>query len=285
MHPRRIQLLIRFGYDGSRFHGLQPQGHLPTAGQALRTRVEAAAGQRARALCFAARTDAGVHAFANLATCWLVGPLDEARILADIARPQDDGLVLVRAEIVPSSVHARGAARGKRYRYVLEDERPEGDIDGRYAWQLVPRLDEERMAEGARHLVGTHDFSSFRARRCAMRSPIKSLTSVRVAGPFPLEGGGRRLFVELAGDAFLRKMVRILVGTLAEVGAGLREPDDVRRILEARDREAAGITAPARGLVLLQVGCAWPDDGSRLIPELASLASVDEEESVASEDA
>lgn len=272
MHPRRVQLLIRFGYDGSRFHGLQPQRpELPTAGYMLRRRLEEASGQHARALCFAARTDAGVHALANLATCWIVGPVDEAHIVAEIGRHRDDGLLWVRAEIVPPHVHARGAARGKRYRYVIEHGCEGDDLDGRYVWQIAPRLDVERLCAGATHLVGTLDFSSFRAPRCSMSSPTKTLSSVRALGPFPVEGGSERIFIELVGDAFLRKMVRIIVGTLAEVGAGCREPDDVCKVLKARDRNAAGITAPARGLTLMEVGCAWPEDGSRLLPELRSL--------------
>lgn len=271
MHPRRIQFLFRFGYDGSRFHGLQPQPTLPTAGGALRERIRAAAEQAPRALAFSARTDAGVHAQLNLATCWLVGPMDAVDFCQRVTMPRDDGLFFVQVEMVPTNVHARGIARGKRYRYIIEDGCDETKIDSRYAWQIVPQLDLDRMREGAKHLEGTFDFSSFRAARCNMQSAEKTLTRVRIYGPLPLAENRRRIFIELCGNAFLRKMVRIIVGTLAEVGAHLRPPADVACIRDAKSRTAAGITAPARGLVLLRVGCAWPEDGSRLLPQLAEL--------------
>ena len=264
----RIQVLIRFGYDGSRFFGLQPLSDRPTAGGALQARVRDAAGGPEKALQFAARTDRGVHALKNLATCWFPSLPDVEAFRARVAAPRDDGLVDVDAAIVPTHVHARGSARGKRYRYVVEDGCGDEPAPSTHAWRIATRLDVERMRAAADALVGVHDFSSFRAPRCSSSTPVKELTSLRVAGPFDVGDGRRRVTVELAGTAFLRKMVRIVVGTLVETACGLRRPDDVPSILAARDRAAAGIVAPACGLVLVAVGCAWPDDGSALLPEL-----------------
>lgn len=268
MHPQRVQLLLRFGYDGSRFHGLQPQKALPTAGGTLKERLAQAAGQPPRALCFAARTDAGVHALSNLATCWFVGPLDRDALLSALAQPRDDGLLFVRGEVVPAHIHARGAARGKRYRYVIDQVQAGSSLESPHSWQITPQLDVDRMREAAAFLVGTHDFSSFRGARCAMKNPVKTLSRIHIRGPHPLPDASLRIFIELSGDAFLRKMVRNIVGCLAEVGAGLRTPAEVPGILAAAERQAAGITAPARGLTLLRVGCAWPADGSRLLAEV-----------------
>lgn len=268
-NERRIQFLVRFGYDGSRFHGLQPQRDLPTAGAALRARLDEAAGQRARALCFAARTDAGVHAVANAATFWMERPLDVERFQRALSAPRDDGLWLVRAHETPVNVHARGSSRGKRYRYRVEDRCSPDEIHQRYAWHVVPALDAERMRQAAAYLAGTHDFTSFRAPRCSASTPVKTLARVDVRGPFQTLGDRRLFFLDLAGDAFLRKMVRILAGTLVEIGAGLRPPEEMKTILDGRDRQLAGMAAPARGLVLLQVGMTWPPDGSGLIRELA----------------
>src|SRR5690349_612914 len=121
----RTQILVRFGYDGARFHGLQPQTpDLPTAGAALIDRLTQAAGRAPKGLHFAARTDAGVHALRNLATCWLPTAAREpsarpvAQVLADVMRPRPDGLTAVLALEVPTWVHARGSSRGKRYRYL-----------------------------------------------------------------------------------------------------------------------------------------------------------------------
>src|SRR5262249_54001474 len=107
----------------------------------------------------------------------------------------------------------------------------------------------------------------------------KTLASVRIGGPFAIdddaesEHGPRRIVVEVAGTAFVRKMLRNLVALLVEVGAGLRDPDDVVAILEARDRKQAGLCGPPSGLCLVEVGCAWPEDGSGLIRELRPLSS------------
>jgi tRNA pseudouridine38-40 synthase len=277
----RVQLLIRFGYDGSRFRGLQPQGPgIATAGQALKDRLTEAVGLPPKGLNFAARTDAGVHAIANLATCYYrEPPLAAEEIIARLEAPRDDGLIDVRAARVPPNVHARGSSRGKRYRYLIEDGAAEGAAQGehRRAWAVAPRLDVERMREGAQWLVGTHDYSSLRAGDCGAATATKTLATVRIGGPFPLarddgaERAGeapRRIVVEVTGDAFLRKMMRNLVGLLVEVGAGLRPPAEVGAVLAARDRRAAGVCAPPGGLTLVEVGCAWPEDGSGLIREL-----------------
>jgi tRNA pseudouridine38-40 synthase len=277
--PNRAQLLVRFGYDGARFRGLQPQAPgIPTAGSALRDRLTDAAGTPPKGLNFAARTDAGVHALKNLATCWFRGHDDIESVIARVSAPRDDGLVDVRAYRVPYDVHARGSGRGKRYRYLVEAGVASPDPVHGFVWQIAPDLDGERMRAAAEQLEGTHDYTSLRAPNCSADSAVKTLTSVRVGGPFAVPPGSSprsspsgRFVVEVCGNAFLRKMVRNLVGLLVEVGAGLREPDDVSAILAARDRSAAGLCAPPQGLVLVEVGCDWPPDGSFLIRELRDL--------------
>lgn len=282
----RAQLLIRFGYDGSRFRGLQPQGHgIPTAGQALKDRLTEAAGLPPKALNFAARTDAGVHALSNIATCYWrdIEPDAVDELVARLEAPRADGLLHVRAWRVPPTVHARGSGRGKRYRYLIEDgaEPAPADDDAAndtdddahsLAWKISPRLDVERMRRAAAWLVGTHDFSSLRGGACGAASAEKTLVSVRVGGPFPLgvgaDDGRRRFVVEVTGTAFLRKMMRNLVGLLVEVGTGWRDPDDIPGVLAERRRSAAGVCAPPGGLTLVEVGCSWPEDGSGLVREL-----------------
>lgn len=266
----RFQLLVRFGYDGARFRGVQPQGHgIPTAGQAVKDRLLEAAGLPPKGLNFAARTDSGVHAVANLATCYFrdVDPEAAEQIRRRLEIARDDGLEHVAAFRVPPTVHARGSARGKRYRYLVDDGADPVDLRRERSWAVVPTLDVDAMRAAARHFEGTRDFSSLRAGDCGAASALKSLSRVRVGGPFPLLRG-RRILIEVAGNAFLRKMMRNLTGLLVEVGAGLRSPDDVPAILAARDRFAAGLCAPPEGLTLLVVGCAWPIDGSALIKEI-----------------
>lgn len=251
MFGDRVQLRIDFGYDGARFFGLQPQPGRPTAGGALRRRFEAA-GAEPKALCFAARTDAGVHARHNVATCWLWRPRDADQVVEEVCRPRDDGLGPLLVCRVPIDVHARAIATGKHYRYrIVDGAAPpvvwKGPGAGD-AWRVVPRLDVEAMARAAIHLVGQHDFSAFRSRRCNAPDPVRHLTAVEVT-----RGREGDVIIDVRGRSFLRHMVRIITGTLAEVGAGLRSSDDVAAVLAQRRRGRAGPTAPACGLTLVRV--------------------------------
>jgi len=254
---RRTAVLVRFGYDGARFYGLQPQPGVPTAGGALRDRLVAAAGRPPSGLAFAARTDRGVHAVRNLATCYWHGPLDIEPLAAAAGQDVDDGLRDVVVCAVPPTVHARGVSRGKRYRYVVVDGADDAERDDAHAWRVAPRLDVSRMARAARRLRGRHDFSSLRGGGCSAASAEKTLFVVDVG-----RDDAGAVVVDVTGDAFVRHMMRNLVGLLVEVGSGLREPDDVDAILAARTRQAAGLMAPGAGLTLVAVGSAWPPDGS-----------------------
>lgn len=272
---RRTAVLVRFGYDGSGFWGLQPQPGLKTAGGALEQRLLEAAGHRPKGLAFAARTDRGVHAERNLATCWFGPGKGEADVVIDfdefaarVGADRDDGLKDVSVLQVPPTVHARGISRGKHYRYILRGGVDEASLDDAAAFAVVPELDVVRMRAAAAILRGRHDFSSFRAGGCSAASADKHLMHFDVT-----DGGDGRVVVDLKGDAFLRKMVRNLMGLLAEVGTGWRSIDDVAAVLAAKHRQAAGICAPPQGLTLVAVGCAWPPDGSWLLPGLDDAAA------------
>ena len=277
----RNQLLIRFGYDGSRFYGLAPQPDLPTASAALRGRLEnASGGLRARGLAFASRTDRGVHAIANLATCYFTEEVFQNEqvmetLIHEVQLDRDDGLLEVQVRRVPWNVHARAVGIGKHYRYRISGGHAPELIErvaraGRRkpgiptevsndlldVWQIHPTLDAARMQRAADQLVGTFDFSSFRGGPADGRPPVRTVTEIFVTD---LED---EIVIDVFGQGFLRKMVRIMVGTLAEVGIGMRHPDSMRRVLAYRNRRAAGITAPARGLTLMAVETdeAWFDD-------------------------
>ena len=268
----RVQLLVRFGYDGAEFYGLAPQSAGPTAAAALRKRLErASGGLRARGLAFSARTDRGVHAEQNFATCYFVEEVFQNEtvletLLQEVALHREDGLRDVEACRVPWNVHARAIGTGKHYRYRLAGGHPPKLIEmvaevGRRKpgmpheidphlldiWQVHPPLDPELMQLAAYHLVGTHDFSSFRGGPIDNRPPVRTVTDIFVTD------FGDEIVVDVFGQGFLRKMVRIIVGTLAEVGVGLRQADSLPQVLAHRNRQAAGITAPARGLTLMTV--------------------------------
>ncbi len=276
----RIQIMVRFGYHGARFYGLNPQPGLPTAGIALRARLEAAAmGQRAGGLNFTARTDRGVSATGNFATCWFREAIDLDHFFAALSAKQDDGLFGVVAWRVPWTTHARALGCGKHYRYrmmggvdptlaeaVADASRRLPEVPSPYpdetmqVWQIVPPLDVVAMSQAASVLVGTHDFSSFRGGPADKRPPVRTIRRLDVSQQ------GDQIIVDIEGDGFLRKMVRIVAGTLAEVGIGWRAPDDMVRLLAAQARRHAGPTAPARGLWLESV---------HLTPETQALIDPD----------
>lgn len=273
MFDRRTQLLIDFGYDGERFRGLQPQPDQPTAGAALRQRFEDAT-VTPKALCWAARTDAGVHALHNIATCWLrdCEPSCVAQVINAVEAARDDGLCDVRVRQVPIDVHARNIGLGKHYRYLIDDRFGDcrsdlyrSDLfpaqDGR-SWCVAPTLNAAAMQWAAQALIGEHDFSSFRTRRCNATDPCRRVDQITVTvDAAATRGPGKRIIIDVRGQSFLRHMVRIIAGTLAEIGAGLRAPEAATEILAARSRAAAGITAPARGLCLVEV----MTDAARLV--------------------
>jgi tRNA pseudouridine38-40 synthase len=266
-YPDRTTLLIRFGYDGARFFGLQPQLDLPTAGAALAARLRMArtpTGEPtpAKALNFTARTDRGVHALGNLATCYFRGPLDLEHLLAQLATDHGDGLLAVSAQVVPTDVHARNVARGKHYRYRIRDRIEEVTPDT-HAWLIHPTVNVDVMQQAGNVFLGTHDFSSLRASGCSAATPVKTITKIIV------HSHETDVVIDVHGDAFLRKMVRNLVGLMVEVGTGWRSVDELATILAARDRRCAGICAPPEGLTLVAVGSSWPPDGSGLLPDIS----------------
>lgn len=237
--------MIRFGYIGSPFHGLQPSPGLATAGGALRDALSEAAGMPPKALQFSARTDAGVHALENYASCWFPKPFDTNRFQQGI-RARSHELLFAEAIVVPYFVHARANAQGKWYRYVIEDGSSDNESKD-FVWNIVPQLDAAAMHRAANYLVGTHEFDAFRHGGCTQNSTTKTLTEVSVTRL------GRQIHIDIRGTAFLRRMVRIIVGTLAEVGAGFRNPDDMRTIIASKHRWQAGPSAPACGLMLMRV--------------------------------
>lgn len=272
------QLLITFGYDGAGFHGLQPQPGVQTAGGALLARLQAASGEMPYAVSFAARTDAGVSARVNIMSCRLRGTIDPAALAQHVSAPRADGLREVAVQALPFRVMARNSAIAKTYTYAFVGGSTPAGVDrgaGQAArrddilpaWHVAPPLDPTRMHEAGQALLGTHDFGAFRAASCGAKNPVKTLTGLTLEGPFPALIG-QRYHLHVEGSGFLRHMVRIIAGTLAEVGCGLRASESVAAALAARDRQAAGVCAPAHGLTLWQISTE-----SRLTPYLAALAA------------
>lgn len=241
---RRLKLVLE--YDGTAYHGWQLQPGLDTIQGALEGALSRLAGVPVQ-VRGAGRTDAGVHALGQVASCTAALRLDDValRRALNALLPRD---IVVRAvETVPPDFDARRSARSKMYRYTLLVRECRSALQARTSLHVPYALDLEAMTRGAAVLVGTHDFSAFRAGSCAARTPVRTVTQAawRAAGEF--------WCFEIVGNAFLQHMVRIIVGTLLEVGGGKRAAADVSAILASRDRRRAGKTAAPHGLCLVAV--------------------------------
>lgn len=247
----RYALLIE--YDGGPFNGWQRQA----AGQAsVQAAVEAALGRLEpgeHTVAAAGRTDAGVHATGQVAHCDMARDWDPFRLSEALnfhLKPAP--VAVLRAARVEEEFHARFSAVERRYLFRLIARRAPLTHDRGLAWQVLHRLDVGAMREGAAHLVGLHDFTTFRSTMCQAKSPVKTLDEIGIA-EVPVAGGVEYRFT-LRARSFLHNQVRSIVGTLERVGAGSWSPDDVKAALEARDRAACGPVCPPQGLYLTGVG-------------------------------
>jgi tRNA pseudouridine38-40 synthase len=249
---QRQTILVELAYSGLPFHGVQKQPGHRTVASDLQTLLTLVCGEEPRALTFAARTDAGVNAHQNFATCWYPGKRLTNEHLERLQRSEDVSLRILAARFVARSFNARSTASRKHYQYRVHTRVPTAKLqrDAERAsthWDISPDLDLSSMKRAAAMLVGTHDYSAFRAQRCDAKNPVKTIHS------FSVEQAQTVFTFDLHGIGFLRHMVRVLVGTVVEVGAGLRSVDSVGSALAAKSRDLAGMTAPAAGLWLMGV--------------------------------
>ena len=196
----------------------------------------------------AGRTDAGVHAREQVAHFDLDERFDVHRLLRALNHfVLPHKVSIISCEEVSEDFHARFSALKREYEYIILNRSAYSVIDEHRVWHVHQHLDLERMMEGAKFLIGHHDFSSFRAKECQSRSPMKTLDKVDIVQ------AGEYIKFHLSAKSFLHHMVRNIVGTLAMVGEGKFKPQDVQYILDANDRAVAGVTAPAEGLYFMRV--------------------------------
>lgn len=242
---RRIRLVLE--YDGTGLHGWQRQDNGATVQEHLEDALRELLGARTQAIG-ASRTDAGVHALGQVVHFDTEHPSIPAhgirKALNSALPPQI--AVLGAAEVAPD-FHSRFDSTGKRYRYRILCRPVRSPMRRHRAWQLGLELDLEAMRRAAAELLGEHDFSAFRASGCTARTTWRRLDEIRI------DAAGDEAVLEVRGNAFLRNMVRILAGTLADVGRGYRDPSTIAELLSSGDRTRAGRTAPAAGLTLVEV--------------------------------
>jgi tRNA pseudouridine38-40 synthase len=247
----RYRLTIE--YDGTGLVGWQRQANGVSVQEALETAVAAFCGE-AVTVHGAGRTDAGVHALAQVAHLDLTRamPLETIRNAVNHHLRPHAISVLAVAE-APPGFNARISARQRVYCYRILNRRAPPALERDRVWHVAPPLDVAAMQDGARHLIGHHDFSTFRDSLCQAKSPVKTLDVLGIARV------GDEIRIEARARSFLHHQVRNMAGTLKLVGLGRWHPGDVARALEARDRRAGGPTAPAAGLTLVTVRYEEPD--------------------------
>jgi tRNA pseudouridine38-40 synthase len=230
-------------YDGTQTLGWQRQ-------QEYMERVlETLSGHHSE-VAAAGRTDAGVHALAQVAHIDFDKPLDSWKIREAFnanLRLLEAPVTVLNVEPVPNTFHARFSATGRGYIYRILNRRAPSVLRQNRVWWVPVELDVEKMRQGAQYLLGHHDFTSFRAVACQAKSPIKTLDKLDI------DKQGDEIVFTVEARSFLHHQVRNMVGTLKTVGEGKLQPEDIKTILEAKDRRRAGVTAPACGLYLSKV--------------------------------
>ncbi len=241
----RYKLVLE--YDGGPFRGWQRQADAASIQASLEAAILAFCGEAVQ-VTGAGRTDAGVHAQGQVAHVDLVREVSVETLrnaLNHHLRPQP--IVVLEAAAVAADFHARFSATMRHYRYRIVNRRPPLALERGRAWLVSARLDAEIMHEAARHLVGRHDFTSFRGALCQAKSPVKTLAQLAVVR------NGEAIEIAARARSFLHHQVRNMVGTLKLIGEGRWPVAQIEAVLTARARAAAGPTAPACGLYLVRV--------------------------------
>ena len=241
------RILITIEYDGGPFHGWQRQVNGRTVQQVLEEAAHQLTGQETLVQA-AGRTDAGVHASGQAAHLDVPEKFDAERVMAALnALVGQQPVSVIAAREVPADFHARFSATGRRYLYRILPRRQPPALDLGRVWHHKTALDTDAMQCAADMLIGRHDFTSFRATHCQADSPVRTLDTLDVAS------AGAEIHIHAAARSFLHHQVRNMVGTLALVGAGKWQTEQVAAALAACDRSAAGPTAPPEGLYLTAV--------------------------------
>ena len=241
---RRVKLIV--AYDGTDYCGWQIQPNGITVEEVLNRALSRLTGEEIRVIG-ASRTDAGVHARGNIAVLDTASTIPAERFAYAVNPLLPEDIVVVKSEEVPQDWHPRYQNSVKTYEYrILNREMPD-PLKRKYIWHVSFPLDIDKMREAAEHLKGQHDFRSF----CSVHTAVK--TTVRTIYTLDIVKSGDEIIIRISGNGFLYNMVRIIAGTLAEVGRGFRTPEDVRDLLTAKEREQAGATAPPQGLTLIRI--------------------------------
>ena len=241
---------LTLAYDGTNFAGWQSQVDQRTVQVVLQQTLSKITQQKDVSAIASGRTDAGVHALAQVVSVVLDWERSAETLQRALASELPHDLVVIDAEEVPPDFHAITSATGKRYQYRIHDGRVADVFRRQYTWHCFTRLDDAAMHRAAQALVGKHDFSSFEAIGSPRQSSVRTITHISVMRDPDNED---LVNLDVAADGFLYKMVRSIVGSLVEVGRGRQDESWIGQVLAQRDRGAAGPTSPSQGLFLVEV--------------------------------
>ena len=239
-----IKLILE--YDGTAYAGWQRQPDQPTIQEAIETAILGVTQINASVIG-AGRTDAGVHALGQVASFRIERDMTPREWTRALNAHLPKSIVVRSAALMPDTFHARHSAKGKLYEYRILNRQERPAVARDYCWHIHQSLDDAAMNQAGLVLIGSHNFSSFQTQPTDNDDPICHLQR------FTVFREGDRLRIEAYANRFLKQMIRSIVGTLVEVGLNKRTPENLRTILNARDRSAAGKTAPPQGLFLMRV--------------------------------
>ncbi len=258
-------LKLTIAYDGAGYVGWQRQADGTSIQGVLEAAIARVEGHEVT-VTGAGRTDAGVHALAQVASVRVRSTIACDSYVRALNAMLPDDIRVRRVDEMPDDFHARFNVRHKTYRYRVLNAPIASPFDARYAWHVSFPLDVDAMRTALARCVGTHDFAVFQGAGGTVDHTVRTILRAQIVCPqilspsshdpariLPDDPDARLLMIEMTGDGFLRHMVRIIVGTLVEVGRGRWPPEELDRLLSSRDRTQAGPTAPPHGLFLVQV--------------------------------
>lgn len=241
---RNIKLTIE--YEGKDYNGWQKQPNKLNIQGEIERAIQIVTGQEVE-LIGSGRTDAGVHAFAQVANFKIESDFPIEKIATAINSQLKKSIRVLKAQEVPLEFHSRYHCHKKTYGYIIENSEQGTAIYRNNTFHVSQPLDVEKMQQAANYLVGEHDFSSFKSSGTSSKSSVRTIYQAQVLKE------QTRVIIMLTGNGFLYNMVRIIAGTLVEIGLGHMEPEEMRKIIEAKNRQKAGKTLAAQGLFLMNV--------------------------------
>lgn len=241
---KNIKIIIE--YDGTNYCGWQNQENVITIQEKLEDAIEQVTSEKTR-LIGSGRTDGGVHALGQVANFFTTSTIPGNKFKYILNNVLPDDIKIIESEQVDMDFHSRFSAKGKRYKYRIYTREMPSPIYRNFSFHYKHKLDIQKMEQATKYFIGTHDFTSFMGRGSRVKSPVRTINAIEI------EVVGDFIEITFEGNSFLRYMIRIIVGTLINVGSGRTQVLDIPNIISAKNRDRAGKTAPSQGLFLEEV--------------------------------